>query len=186
LRPMIHAPRPAMDRAAKSSSTSELSPGAVAPLCVPLKVGVCTSHSCRLSAPTPSGSSRDWRGPAPYPSSEIEKPSTSSRDTSFSGCRLSARSREATDAAQELDGFCAVPSRTVSRVLSVADSLSNSRPRTARSPCSGMVQESKVEGCEHQDDSCVHNKPLPESVFEEQQIDRDDHGCHQDYVKCGG
>jgi hypothetical protein len=49
-----------------------------------------------------------------------------------------------------------------------------------------MFQESEVEGCEYQDDPHVHREPFPESILEEQQIDRDDHGCHQDYAKCGG
>ena len=48
-----------------------------------------------------------------------------------------------------------------------------------------MFQESEVEGCEYQDDSYIHRQPFPEPVLEEQEIDRDDHGCHQDYVECG-
>ena len=51
---------------------------------------------------------------------------------------------------------------------------------------SGTFQESKVEGCEYEDDSYVHHQPSPESVLEEQKIDRNDHGSHQDYVKCSG
>ncbi len=51
-------------------------------------------------------------------------------------------------------------------------------------PCSWTFQESEVEGCEYQDDSYVHHQPFPEPVLEEQDIDRDDYGCHQDYVEC--
>ena len=58
--------------------------------------------------------------------------------------------------------------------------------RAAPPPCSWTFQESEVEGCEYQDDSNVHRQPFPEPVLEEQEIDRDDHGCHQDYVECGG
>ena len=58
--------------------------------------------------------------------------------------------------------------------------------RAAPPPCSWTFQESEVEGCEYQDDSYVHRQPFPEPVLEEQDIDRDDHGCHQDYVECGG
>jgi hypothetical protein len=54
------------------------------------------------------------------------------------------------------------------------------------SSCSGTFQESEVKGREYQDDPNVHREPSPESVLEEQQIDRGDHGCHQDYVKYGG
>jgi len=56
--------------------------------------------------------------------------------------------------------------------------------RATASPCSETPQESEVEGCEHQDNSQVRRQPLPEAVFEEQQIDRDDHGHHQDHVQC--
>ena len=48
-----------------------------------------------------------------------------------------------------------------------------------------MFQESEVEGCEYQNDSCVHRQAFPEPVHEEQDIDRDDHGCHQNYIECG-
>jgi hypothetical protein len=53
--------------------------------------------------------------------------------------------------------------------------------RAAPAPRSWTLQESEVEGCEYQDDSYVHRQPFPESVFEEQQIDRGDRSCHQDY-----
>jgi hypothetical protein len=58
--------------------------------------------------------------------------------------------------------------------------------RAAPPPCSWTFQESEVEGREYQDDSYVHRQSFPEPVLEEQDIDRDDHGCHQDYVECGG
>src|SRR6476660_5125761 len=38
------------------------------------------NHSCSVSPPTPTGSSRVWNGPAPYPSSEIVKLCTRTRD----------------------------------------------------------------------------------------------------------
>lgn len=53
-------------------------------------------------------------------------------------------------------------------------------------PSSRTLQEPEVESCEDKDDSYVHRQPCPESVSEEQQIDRDDHGCHHDDVKCRG
>jgi len=79
-------------------------------------------------------------------------------------------------------------------------SYNESRLRGGRSPPSNpcttppgsarrsswTFQESEVEGCEYEDDSYVHRQPFPEPVLEEQDIDRDDHGCHQDYVECGG
>jgi hypothetical protein len=49
-----------------------------------------------------------------------------------------------------------------------------------------MFQEPEVEGDKYQDDSYVRRQPLPESAFEEQQIDRDDHGYHQYHEECGG
>jgi len=48
-----------------------------------------------------------------------------------------------------------------------------------------MFQESEIEGREYQDDSYVHRQPFPKPVLEEQDIGRDDHGYHEDYVKCG-
>jgi hypothetical protein len=38
--------------------------------------------------------------------------------------------------------------------------------------CSETFEESEVEGCEYQDDSWIHRQPWPESVLEEQEIDR--------------
>ena len=52
--------------------------------------------------------------------------------------------------------------------------------------CSWPLQESEVEGCEHEHDSYIHRQPFPEPVLEEQDVDCDDHNCHQDYVECGG
>src|ERR1035441_7103840 len=52
--------------------------------------------------------------------------------------------------------------------------------------CSWTFQESEVEGCEYQDDTYVHCQPFPGPALEEQEIDRDDHDCHQDYVECRG
>jgi hypothetical protein len=49
-----------------------------------------------------------------------------------------------------------------------------------------MFQEPEVEGDKYQDDSYVRRQPLPEPVFEEQQIDRDDHDYHQYHKECGG
>jgi hypothetical protein len=57
------------------------------------------------------------------------------------------------------------------------------RGRLARSR---TLQESEVEGREYQDDSCVHRQPFPEPVPEEREIDRHDHGNHQDYVEYRG
>jgi hypothetical protein len=47
-----------------------------------------------------------------------------------------------------------------------------------------LKEESEVEGSEYQDNSYVRRQPFPEPVSEEQQIDRDDRGCHQDPVEC--
>jgi hypothetical protein len=47
------------------------------------------------------------------------------------------------------------------------------------------IQVSELEGSEYQDDTYVHRQPCPEPVLEEQDIDRDDHGYYQGYVKCG-
>src|SRR5436190_1861924 len=76
LRPRIHAPTSPFSRAATSSSTPVSPATASGP---PLKVRVPTIQSCSASPPTPRGSSRDWRGPAPYPSSESENQETISR-----------------------------------------------------------------------------------------------------------
>src|SRR5215470_7649256 len=51
---------------------------------------------------------------------------------------------------------------------------------------SGTLQESEVEGCEYEDDSYVHRQSFPEPILEEQEIDRNDHSCHQQYVEYGG
>jgi hypothetical protein len=45
---------------------------------------------------------------------------------------------------------------------------------------SWTFQESEIEGCEYQDDSYVDREPFPDPILEEQDIDRDDHGYHQD------
>jgi hypothetical protein len=50
---------------------------------------------------------------------------------------------------------------------------------------SGMFQESEIEGREYQNDPYIYRQPFPESVPEEQNIDSDDHGCQQQYVKYG-
>jgi hypothetical protein len=44
-------------------------------------------------------------------------------------------------------------------------------------------QKSKVERCEHQDDSDIHCQPFPESVSEEHEIYTDYDGCHRHRVK---
>ena len=62
LRPMIVAPKPALPRAANSSSRPSTPPPA--PNMV-WKVRVATNQSCRRSPPTPSGLSSPWSGPAP-------------------------------------------------------------------------------------------------------------------------
>src|SRR5215469_1640545 len=50
---------------------------------------------------------------------------------------------------------------------------------------SGILQESEVKGAKHQDDSDIRCQSFPESVFEEQDIDRDDDGRHKGRVKYG-
>src|SRR5438552_15012026 len=53
---------------------------------------------CSSSPPTPSGSFSPWRGPAPYPSSEIEKLWTRSLDMeSFSGFHMRRMDRPEID-----------------------------------------------------------------------------------------
>src|SRR5262249_61983117 len=52
--------------------------------------------------------------------------------------------------------------------------------------CSGMLAESEVEGDENQHNSHVHREPSPEPISEEQHIDRNDHGRHQQYVESAG
>src|SRR5262245_61759414 len=70
--------------------------------------------------------------------------------------------------------------------------LQTKRTFTLESTCRGapslswVFEESEVECCEHEDDSYVHREPFPEPVSEEQNIDRDDHGRHQGYVKRNG
>src|SRR2546425_8255109 len=76
-RPMIYAPMPSPKRLAKSLS------GPVVPPVFPFisrNARVPTYQPCSSSPPTPSGCSRPWRGPAPYPSSEIAKLWTRSLD----------------------------------------------------------------------------------------------------------
>src|SRR5688500_8623792 len=83
-RPMIHAPRFSIARAAKSSS------GPVEPLPSPyscVNVRVVKIHSCRPSLPSPSGSSVLWFVPAPNASREREKPLTRTLDIASSDAR---------------------------------------------------------------------------------------------------
>src|SRR6266513_4285706 len=84
LRPMIHAPTHSPARLARSLS------GPVVPPVLPSisrNARVTTNQPCSSSPPTPRGFSRVWRGPAPYPSSEIAKLWTRSLDTESSvGC----------------------------------------------------------------------------------------------------
>jgi hypothetical protein len=56
-------------------------------------------------------------------------------------------------------------------------------PDGKREWASGTLQESEVEGCEYKDDSYVDGQPFPEPILEEQEIHRDDNGCHQHHVK---
>jgi len=46
-----------------------------------------------------------------------------------------------------------------------------------------MLQESKVESCEHQNDSNIHYQPFPESVSEKREIYSDYDGYHRHHVK---
>src|SRR5436190_9055223 len=76
-RPMIYAPMPSPKRLAKSLS------GPVVPPVLPFisrNARVPMYQPCSSSPPTPSGSFSPWRGPAPYPSSEIAKLWTRSLD----------------------------------------------------------------------------------------------------------
>jgi hypothetical protein len=41
---------------------------------------------------------------------------------------------------------------------------------------SRVLQESQAEGCEHHDNADIHEKPFPEAILEEQDIDTDDNG----------
>jgi hypothetical protein len=50
-------------------------------------------------------------------------------------------------------------------------------------PCSWTPEESRVEGCEHQDDANIRCQPFPESVSEEHEIYTDYDGCHRHQVK---
>src|SRR6266516_1509353 len=76
-RHMIYAPMPSPKRLAKSLSGPVVPP--VCP-CISRNPRVPRYQPCRSSPPTPSGFSRSWRGPAPYPSSEIAKLWTRSLD----------------------------------------------------------------------------------------------------------
>src|SRR3989441_1389398 len=76
-RPMIYAPMPSPKRLAKSLSGPVLPP--VFPF-ISRNARVPTYQPCSSSPPTPSGSFSPWRGPAPYPSSEIAKLWTRSLD----------------------------------------------------------------------------------------------------------
>src|SRR5438552_772434 len=76
-RPMIYAPMPSPRRLAKSLS------GPVVPPVLPFisrNARVPMYQPWSSSPPTPSGSFSPWRGPAPYPSSEIAKLWTRSLD----------------------------------------------------------------------------------------------------------
>src|SRR5690349_24617877 len=77
-RPRIQAPMPAKPCAAISSSTP-VSPPALPCMCCHVRVG--KNHSISAIPPTPSGLSRSWLGPAPYPSIETAKLETRSFDT---------------------------------------------------------------------------------------------------------
>src|SRR6266511_3531423 len=76
-RPMIYAPMPSPNRLAKSLSGPVVPP--VCP-CISRNARVPTYQPCSSSPPTPSGCSSPWRGPAPYPSSEIAKLCTRTLD----------------------------------------------------------------------------------------------------------
>src|SRR5437899_10238521 len=69
-RPRIQAPMPAKPCAAISSSMP-VSPPALPCMCCHVRVG--KNHSISATPPTPSGLSRSWLGPAPYPSIETPK-----------------------------------------------------------------------------------------------------------------
>ena len=45
--------------------------------------------------------------------------------------------------------------------------------------CSSGLYESEIESCEHQDNSYVHDQPFPKLPLEEEEIDADDDGYHQ-------
>src|SRR4029077_7717408 len=76
--PRIQAPIPAKPCAAISSSMP-ISPPALPCMCCHVRVG--NNHSISATPPTPSGLSRSWLGPAPYPSIETAKLETRSFDT---------------------------------------------------------------------------------------------------------
>src|SRR5881628_982673 len=76
-RPMIYAPMRSPKRFAKSLSGPVVPP--VCP-CISRNARVPTYQPCSSSPPTPSPCSSPWRGPAPYPSSEIAKLWTRSLD----------------------------------------------------------------------------------------------------------
>src|SRR2546421_6845874 len=94
-RPMICAPMPSPKRLAKSLS------GPVVPPVFPFisrNARVPMYQPCSSSPPTPSGSFSPWRGPAPYPSSEIAKLWTRSLDMeSFSGFHMRRMGRPEID-----------------------------------------------------------------------------------------
>jgi hypothetical protein len=56
-------------------------------------------------------------------------------------------------------------------------------PLNAIAPSSWMPEESRVEGCEHQDNANIHCQPFPESISEEREIYANYDGCHRHYVK---
>lgn len=47
----------------------------------------------------------------------------------------------------------------------------------------GAAEEEEIEGPEDQDNTDVHEQPLPEQVPEEGDVDSDDEGNHGDEVK---
>src|SRR5579862_4716031 len=69
------------------------------------------------------------------------------------------------------------------RVADAAHGSAQSQRKGAVAPCSWTPQESKVECCEHQDDSNIHGQPFPESVSEEHDIYTDYDGYHRHHVK---
>jgi hypothetical protein len=43
----------------------------------------------------------------------------------------------------------------------------------------GRFKNLKLEGCEYQDDSCIHRQPFPEVVLEKQEIYSDHNGYQE-------
>jgi hypothetical protein len=57
------------------------------------------------------------------------------------------------------------------------------QPTGAGAPSSWALQESQVEGSNHQDNADIHHQPWPELMPEEQQIHDNDTGCHHQDAK---